>query len=341
MRRMTLVAVGMGLVLAAIVTPSHAQVVGTLEALRSKASLTGDDVAEVRRWLAAAVNTIVTNQDADRRGMVAARDAIMTEGRKDPSRSPAFLDAFGTEAVAAVQDGLKRVVGMEARVNLLMAVADLRRVEAIPLLQTSLEKERYQASRYWAARGLALVADVVVEKTLPRIEAEVSESISKDMETETSPVILYNLMDILGKFDHQKAHEALADAVVRLVQRTSASDPLSAQMMLSAVKSLQKAYIREPQPEVKQRLLTAYATMCAWIMPPTADPSLMPDLNASLEQITGEKVGFSITETPDIQKLMLLEWVERFVRDKRIPKRPTLPPAVEAAVKNAKAMSSE
>jgi hypothetical protein len=74
--------------------------------------------------------------------------------------------------------------------------------------------------------------------------------------------------------------------------------------------------------------------MCAAIMPPTSEPSLMSDLNASLEMITGEKVGFVATDTPVMQKLALLEWVEKFVREKKIPKRPSLPPAVEQALKD-------
>jgi hypothetical protein len=35
-----------------------------------------------------------------------------------------------------------------------------------------------------------------------------------------------------------------------------------------------------------------------------------------------------------MQKLALLEWVEKFVREKKIPKRPSLPPAVEDALKD-------
>jgi hypothetical protein len=225
---------------------------------------------------------------------------------------------------------------VESRVNLLMAVAELRRVEAIPLLQTILEKEPYPASRYWAARGLALVAPVVIEKTLPRMEAEISDSIAKDLDTEASAAILYQLLDTLGQFDHQRAHEVLADGVVKLVQRTSAADPLASQIMEAAVKSLQKAYAYEPQPEVKQRLLMAYATMCVWVMPPTADPALMVDLNGALEQITGAKVGFNPQDDPVIQKVTLLEWVERFVRDKQIAKRPSMPPAVESFLKDMK-----
>jgi hypothetical protein len=37
-----------------------------------------------------------------------------------------------------------------------------------------------------------------------------------------------------------------------------------------------------------------------------------------------------------IQKVTLLEWVERFVRNKQIPKRPAMPPAVEAVIKDMK-----
>jgi hypothetical protein len=334
MRFASLVALVAGLAFLAMATPTQAQGLGSLETLRSKASFTGEDTAEIHRWLVAVVNAIVTNQDPDRRGMVSAREALVSEGRKDPTRSPAFLDAIGPDAVTVIKEGLNRAVGVESRVNLLMALAELRRVEAIPLLQSVLEKEPYPASRYWAAKGLALVADVVVEKTLPRIEAEVSETIGKAAETETSTPIMYQLFETLSRFDHQKTHEALADAVIKLVQRTSASDPLAVQIMDSAVKSLQKAYSREPQPEVKQRLLMAYATMCVWVMPPTADPALLPDINSALEQITGEKVGFSATDEPMIQKVTLLEWVERFVKDKRIAKRPTVPPSVESSVKD-------
>jgi len=341
MRRVALVAVLVGLaVLAPAVRSQAQQVTGTLEALRDKPAISDDERQQIRRWVAAVVNTLVTSQDADRRGMVAAREAIVTEGRKDATRSPAFLDAFGPEAVAAIKDGLSRAVGQDARVNLLMAAADLRRIEGIPLLQTAIEKEPYAASRYWAARGLAMVADDVVAKTLPRIEAEVAESIGRALESETSTVVLLQMFDTLGRFDHEKAHDVLADGATKLVQRSSASDSVAVQIMDGAVKALQRAYAREARPEIKQHILMAYATMCVWVMPPAADPALMSDLNASIEQITGEKVGFNPAEDPVLQKLSLLEWVERFVRDKRIPKRPAMPPAVESAVKELKASAA-
>jgi len=327
------------LIAAAVLVPamrSQAEVSGTLETLRDKPTISDDERQQIRRWVAAVVNTLVTNQDADRRGMIQARDALLAEGRKDASRSPAFLDAFGPEAVAAIKDGLAKAVGQDARVSLLMVVAELRRIEGIPLLQTALEKEPYPASRYWAAKGLAQVADDVVAKSLPRIEAEIAESIAKVMDAETSPVILMQMFDALGRFDNDRVHDVLADCAAKLVQRFNDSDPVAVQIMDSAAKALQKAYAREPRPEIKQHILTAFATMCVWIMPPTGDPALMPDVNGALEQITGEKVGFNPSDDPAIQKLSLLEWVEKFVKDKRIPKRPALPPAVESAVKEIK-----
>jgi hypothetical protein len=76
--------------------------------------------------------------------------------------------------------------------------------------------------------------------------------------------------------------------------------------------------------------------MCAWIMPPVADRNLMPLINASLSKITGAKVEFPDTDDPVAQKLALLEWVEKLLQDKKIAKRPTLPPAIENAVKQLK-----
>jgi hypothetical protein len=71
-------------------------------------------------------------------------------------------------------------------------------------------------------------------------------------------------------------------------------------------------------------------------MPPVADPSLMVALNASLEEITGEKVGYPTTADPVNEKLALMDWAEKLYRDKKIPRRPALPAAVEDAVKELK-----
>jgi len=71
-------------------------------------------------------------------------------------------------------------------------------------------------------------------------------------------------------------------------------------------------------------------------MPPVGDPNLMPALNASLEQITNERVGFSAGFDPVMQKVALVEWIEWLVAHKQIAKRPKLPLAVEKAVESAK-----
>jgi hypothetical protein len=121
--------------------------------------------------------------------------------------------------------------------------------------------------------------------------------------------------------------------VIKVAMTRSASDPVIAQALGTAIKALEKAYGREVRPEAKAQLMMGYATLCVWVMPPAADPNLLASLNASLEKLTGEKVGFNANEDGVMQKLALMEWVEKLVRIKRIPKRPALPPAIEAAVK--------
>jgi hypothetical protein len=330
MKRVVLMALVGVLLLAA---RGFAQPVGTLETLRERAAITDQDRQQIRTWATTLAENLVGNKAPDRRGMVAARDAFIVEGRKE-GRSPAFYQAFGEEAIAALKAAEKKAVSQDARVNLFMAVAELRRVEGIDLLRAALEKDPYPAARYWAAKGLAQVADAVVEKNTPRLELDIADSIAKVIDTETSPVTLYQLLDALGRFDHERAHDVLADAAAKVVTRLSAADPIASQVEDGIVKSLQKAYTREVRPEAKTRILSAFATMCAAIMPPTSEPSLMSNLNASLEMITGEKVGFVATDTPVMQKLALLEWVEKFVREKKIPKRPSLPAAVEQTLKD-------
>jgi hypothetical protein len=340
MRRRALVAVlmGLGVVMPAIRSQA-AEPAGALDAVHEKAAIADEDRRVIRQWCQAMVTGIVTNQDADRRGMVAAREALMAEGRKEGSRTPAFLQAFGEETMAAVKDGLVKAVGQDARVNLMMVVANLGRIEGVPLLQTAVEKEPYAASRYWAARGLSIAADAVNERALIGIESQMAESIGKCLETEATPAVLSQLFEALGKFNHEKAHEVLADGAARLVQRTSASDPIAVQVMDGAVKALKRAYPIEGQAIIKQKILSALATMCVWVMPPAADPSLLPDLNGALQEITGESVGFNPSEDQPSQKVFLLEWVERFVKRGTI-KRPPTPPAVDEAVKQAKLMNT-
>jgi hypothetical protein len=311
-----------------------AQPVGTLENLYGKATLTDQDIQQIRTWVTTMANNLATNNDADRRGMIAARDTIISAGRKE-GRSPAFYQAFGEEAINALKAAEKKAVGQDARVNLFTAVAELRRVEGIELLRTALEKDPYPAARYWAAKGLSMVADAVIEKNTPRLEADIADSIAKIIDAETSPVMLLWLFDALGRFDHEKAHDVLADAAAKAVTRVSAADPIASQVEDGIIRSLEKAYMREVRPEAKTRILSAFAVLCASILPPKkeSDPLLI-SLNAALEKITGEKVGFVATDDGVMQKLALLEWVEKFVREKKIPKRPSLPPAVEDALKD-------
>jgi len=309
------------------------QPTGSVENLREKKSISDDDRQQIRQWLGTVVPDLVTGTDPDRRRMVAAREKILNEARRDVNRAAAFLDAFGEEAVNALKQAEKKAVSPEARLNLLMTVAKLQRLDAIPMLRTALEKDPYPASRYWAAKGLSMVADNVVEKVVPHLEQEMAESAAKAFDAETASITLWPLFEMLGKLDHERAHDVLADGVIKVVMQTSASDPVSARMFGEAIRSLERAYGREVRPEGKTRLLTAYATLCAWLMPPIADPGLLAGLNASLEKITGEGVGFPAVGGTVLQKLALLEWVEKLVREKRIPRRPSLPPAVEASVK--------
>ena len=200
------------------------------------------------------------------------------------------------------------------------------------MLQEALVRDPYAATRIWAAKGLDLVADSVAEKNQPRIEQQMAEAAEKALETAPADLEVLALFEMLSKFDHEKAHDILAAGASQYVERAQASDPVSVQVMMQAIVGLERAYSREVRPEAKARILSAYAMMAAWIMPPMADTNLLPSLNASLERITGDKVAFVPTDEPVVQKLAMMEWVEKLVRDKRIPKRPPLPPVIEEAV---------
>jgi len=305
----------------------------SLESLHMKAAIASEDRQLIRQWLGPAVTNLAASTDVARRGMVEAREDILAEGRQDAGRSPAFQQAFGEEAIAALQDAAKKAVSQDARLNIFMTVAGLRRLEGIPMLEEALVRDPYAASRYWAAKGLDLVADLVAEKNQPRIEQQMAESAEKALDAGPTDLAVLALFEMLSKFDHEKAHDVLADGVSQYVQRAQASDPVSVQVMMQAITGLERAYSREVRPEAKARILSAYAMMAAWIMPPLADTNLLPSLNASLEKITGDRVAFSQTDEPVVQKLAMMEWVEKLVRDKRIAKRPPLPPAIEEAVK--------
>jgi hypothetical protein len=216
-----------------------------------------------------------------------------------------------------------------------MTVADLRRPEGVPLLVTALLKDPFAATRYWGAKGMDQVADVVVSRSLTNVQTDMVAAAEKAFASDMPAVQALPLLSMLGRVEVEKAHDVLADAVISFVQHNSAQDPVAAQVMDQVLSGLEKAYSREVRPESKARLLTAYATMCVWVMPPAAANNLMPDLNSTLERITGDRVGFLPSDDPVIQKLSLLEWVERFVRDKKIPKRPAMPPSIDQAAKDA------
>jgi len=329
MRRFAWVAVLMVLGLAA---QCLAQAVGTLEDLRDKGTITQTDRQRIRGWIDAGVKAMLSSTDPTRRGMVAARDNLVYESTGG-SRSPAFVAAYNEEAIGVLKAAEKKAVSQEARVNFLMTVAQLRTLDGVPILTAALEKDPYPASRYWAAKGLALVAPIIKEKVVPRLEAEIAASIEKVLDREVSNVTLLHLMEALGQFHHERAHDVLGPGISKIAMRMSASEPVVAQMLASAVRSLEGAYAREVRPDGKKALLMAYATLCVWIIPPVADANLMADLNASLEKITGEKVGFVGNDDVVMQKLALLEWVEKLFKAKQIPKRPSMPPGIEATVK--------
>jgi hypothetical protein len=330
MKRWALIAVLMLLVVGGQALAQQSTGAG-LEGLRSKPSLTDADRAQLRQWLTQTVNAVATNTDADRRGQLVVLGEVRGGGQ-----SPAFRQVLAEELVNAVKNAEKRAVSQEARVNLFMAVAELKAPEGIPLLVAALEKDPYQASRYWAARGLDMAADAVAEKAVARLEQDMSAAAVKAFDTDLPSVSAYLLLSMLGKFDVEAAHDALADCVIKFVQRTPASDPIAAQAYIGAIATLKKAYAKEVRPEGKARVLTAVAYLCAWLMPPTADPSVMANLNAALKEITGEDVGYPVTADPVNEKLALMEWAEKLYRDKKIPKRPTLPAAVEDSVKELK-----
>jgi len=275
--------------------PAVAQVAPDLGEIRQKASLTADDRSRIQAYVQQAVQAMLTNMDPDRRGMVAARERILEEVQSAENRTEAYRQAFAEETLAVLAKTAKKAVSQPARVNFVMTLARLQVIEAAPLLQSALA-DPYPASRYWAAKGLAMLA--------PKIVARV------------------------------------VGGVVQVAKGLDASDPVVRRMVSEAIRSLERAYSREVRPDARKNLLLAYAALCVHIMPPV-DVSpvqagyarLMAELNASLEQITGEDVGFASSDPLPLQKLALLEWVERFARTKRILKRPEMPAVVEEAVK--------
>jgi len=325
-----------GLLVAGVVSgPSGAQVVATLGDFHDKPVISETDRQQIRAWIGVRIGNLIAGRDADLRRMVAARKDIVREGSLDPSWSEAFNQAYGEEVSSILEKADPRAVSQQARVNLMMTVAQLQRLENAEILMKSLTEDPYPAARYWAARGLSMVAPRIVEMVMPRLEQQIAERSVKAFETETNELTLYYLFETLGRFDHEKAHDVLAAGVAKVASRLTASGPTGAYALGGAVRALQKAHSGDVRPEARQRLLSAYAALCAWVMPPVADPNLMPALNASLEQITGQKVGFASTYGEEAQKLALLEWVEKFVREKQIPVRPSLPPAVDKAAARA------
>jgi hypothetical protein len=307
-----------------------------LEDLYGKTTIGESDRQTIRGWLGPRVAALAASPDPELKRMVAARQEIVAAGRVDPTRSAAFAQAFGEEAMAALEAIDKQVLSQEARVNYIMTVAELRRIEGIPLLLKALTTDQYAASRYWAAKGLDLVSSVVVERVLPRLEEEIAAGANKAFNTETNGLTLMYLFTALGRFDQETAHDVLASGAAGVSMRLKASDRMVARALVEAVRALQGAYASEVRPEGKTRVLGALVVLCAWVMPPVGDPNLMPALNASLEQITNERVGFSAGFDPVMQKVALVEWIEWLVAHKQIAKRPKLPPAVEKAVESAK-----
>jgi hypothetical protein len=310
---------------------------GGLADCRSKSPISPEDRQKIASWLAGQCKKLVAPTEGDYTAMVTARAAILFDGHREASWSKDYIQAYGEEAIKALLATEQQSLGPEARLNVVMTLADLKRLEGIPMLEKVLTGDPYPATRYCAAKGLSGVAELVLQEGKVREQQDMTKAVASALQNESDPFVLLHLFDILTRFDHDGAHDALAEGATKAVLRLNARDPVGVQVLMLIVKGLEKAYTGDVRPEAKTRLLSAFAALCADIMPPVSDPTLMPALNATLVKITGEEVGFQPTETPVMQKLALMEWVEKLFKAKKIPSRPALPPAVEQMFKESAA----
>lgn len=314
-----------------------AQRMGGLTDLAGKSGLTEDDRQQIQTWLRSRIGNLVTTTDPQATEMIEARRAIVEMGRLDAGYSADFVQVYGREAVRLMSAARESAISPEARVNLVMAVAELRRLAGVSFLLEVLTTDDHAAARYLAAKGLDAVAPRVVEQGATRAEQAIAKGIQRAVSTETSSLTFYHLFQTLGQLDHQEAHNALALAVGRAAMAFPASDPTGSRAFEAAIRALERSYKNDVRPAGRQRTLMAYAFLCTWIGhdPPPADPDLMGKLHASLTELTGEEVEFSPGMDPLMQKLALLDWVEKLIETDRIPRRPALPPAVQRAVEAA------
>jgi len=320
-------------VLLLLPVPVLAQVLPNLSDIRQRESIGSGDEATIRQFVEELVRKMLTDPSEDRSGMISARQRLLSEALRPGVSTEAFRQAFARITVDVLKANDKKAVSQAARVNFLMVAAQLGQLDAVPLLRSALEVDPYPASRYWAARGLAMLAPKIVEGVVPRLEAEIAESIQKVLKPGISPLILAPLFEALGQFDHEQAHDVLAEGAVFLAQNTNPSGPVLEHLWSNAIKSLSRAYEHEVRPEAKQRLLYGLATLCTYAEPTPGNPRLGVELNAALMQLTGTDVGYSPRDAAVLQKLALMDWVERLIRDKRITKRPPLPQVMEEAVR--------
>jgi len=303
-----------------------------LDEVRQKDDLTAADLAVVRRYAVQLVQAMLTNTDPDRKGMIDARASILQEVRSGGGRTEAYRQAFVEQGIAVLKEADDKAVSQVARLNFVMTLAGLQAVEAAPLLQSALENDSYEASRYWAAKGLAMLAPKIRERVMPRLEAQIADTIQKVFQTETSSMVLFQLFETLGEFDHERAHDVLAEGFIRVAKTANLSDPVVSRLLLEGIRTMERAYEREVRPEAKQQLLVGLATLSVRVTVPTVDPRVLAALNAAFEKLLGEDRGFNRSDPPELQKLALLEWVERLVQTNQIPERPEMPGAVEEAV---------
>jgi len=330
--------IALGLLVVAI--PCLGQVAGDLGSIRQQTSFSDSDRRRIRQLVDDAVQAMLADTEPDRSKTVGARQMILKEAQSADVSTPEYRQVFAEETLAVFKEAEARAVSQPVRVNFMMTLAGLGAEGAVPFFQAAIEKDPYQASRYWAAKGLAMLAPKIVERVMPRAEASIAETVKAVLPKEASTMVLLHLFEALGRFGHEQAHDVLAQGAVQVAGQTDVTDPVGARLWSDLIRSLERAYEREVRPEAKTSILMAYATMCAEIMPPVeaeqapeAYSRLMVELNASLEKILGESQGFAATDPLALQKLALLEWVENLVRTKRIAKRPALPKAVEDAVK--------
>jgi hypothetical protein len=336
-QRMTCVAASLVVLLAVVATVS-AQT-DDLSDLKTRDSLGAADERRIAKAIESDINAVIA--DVTEQGVRGARQRLVKLAG-DAGATMAFQASVAKVVVLMFHERFDNPKTNRNRMAMAMLVAQMKNTESLPVL-LKLLGDQYPSVRYWAAKGLAgkEVMDIVRAGTnIPT--KTVLKRVQETATGEKSPIIVKELIKVIGGVQAEAATDALVATVAEKARTMDLGDADAVEAMTEAVKALDAAYRRALRPAAQGKQPIIACLVQILVQTPPKEPSL--ELALLLDRTLGEltqqksKLAAAIKAcrdqshlNPEAQKVDLvwlqqLDWMERLLavsnKDVRLLSRP-------------------